>query len=511
MNLDWIKTRAITSPEKVAVIDPLKHTEFTYQDLNQRAEILARHLEEDAGVKKGDRIATFAPNDIAIIDMLLAAIKIGAVFVPLNWRLKPVEIARVVEDAGVEYILYATNHLDRLSEVPDAYIKYNVDEAEYNQMMDLSNHQPFESVSIDWQDPILLIYTSGSTGRPKGVIHTHESYLNNVFNQIISWRMSEDWVTIGSTPMFHILGFIDIAIPMLVVGGQLVLERYFNYETINDWIRTYKPNVLVMIPTMYYGIIASPDFKPENLMSVDLLVAGGSPPLPAVQKVFQQMGKIIINAYGLTEAPLLTFNTSQRANERPTTIGSPLLFDEMIVVDDEMHPLPQGEIGELLLKGKNVTPGYWKLPEENAKAFHDGYFRTGDLAYLNEYGEMTLVNRLKELIITGGENVLPSEVEAVLSQHPLVKSAIVLGFEHPKFGESVSAAIMVNKDVEGADKFQEVLDQFCLEKLAGYKTPKLYMEIDEIPVNSVGKPDRIELSRMMAAHAKENLTASAGS
>ncbi|MER1953820.1 MAG: class I adenylate-forming enzyme family protein, partial [Aerococcus urinaeequi] len=169
MNLDWIKTRAITSPEKVAVIDPLKHTEFTYQDLNQRAEILARHLVEDAGVKKGDRIATFAPNDIAIIDMLLAAIKIGAVFVPLNWRLKPVEIARVVEDAGVEYILYATNHLDRLSEVPDAYIKYNVDEAEYNQMMDLSNHQPFESVSIDWQDPILLIYTSGSTGRPKGV------------------------------------------------------------------------------------------------------------------------------------------------------------------------------------------------------------------------------------------------------------------------------------------------------------------------------------------------------
>ena len=262
---------------------------------------------------------------------------------------------------------------------------------------------------------------------------------------------------------------------------------------------------------MYYGIIASPDFKPENLMSVDLLVAGGSPPLPAVQKVFQQMGKIIINAYGLTEAPLLTFNTSQRANERPATIGSPLLFDEMIVVDDEMHPLPQGEIGELLVKGKNVTPGYWKLPEENAKAFHDGYFRTGDLAYLNEHGEMTLVNRLKELIITGGENVLPSEVEAVLTQHPLVKSAIVLGFEHPKFGESVSAAIMVNQDVEGADKFQEVLDQFCLEKLAGYKTPKLYMEIDEIPVNSVGKPDRLELSRMMSAHAKENLTASAGS
>lgn len=508
MNLDWIKTRAITAPDKVAIIDPLKHTEFTYKELNQRAEILARHLVEVEGIKKGDRIATFAPNDIAIVDMLLAAIKIGAIFVPLNWRLKPIEIARVVEDAGIEYILYATNHLDRLSEVPEAYIKYNVDEPEYNQIMDLSNYQPFESTSVEWEDPIMLIYTSGSTGRPKGVIHTHESYLNNAFNQTIAWRMSDDWVTIASTPMFHILGFIDIVIPILINEGQVILERYFNYETINDWIRTYKPNVLVMIPTMYYGIIASPDFKPENLISVDLLVSGGSAPLPAVQKVFQQMGKDIINAYGLTEGPLLTFNTPEIAKDRPATIGHPLVFDDAIIVDSDMNKLPQGKTGELLVKGKNITPGYWRLPEENEKAFYDGYFRTGDLAYINEYGELTIVNRLKELIITGGENVLPSEVEAVLSQHPLIKSVIVLGFEHPKFGESVSAAVILNKEVEGADKFQEVLDAYSLEKLAGYKTPKLYMEIDALPVNSVGKPDRLELGRMMNEYAQEHASSS---
>ena len=506
MNLDWIKTRAVDTPDKVAVIDPIKQTEFTYEQLNQRAEMLARHLVENEGIKRGDRIGTFVPNDIAIIDFLLAAIKIGAVFVPLNWRLKPIEIGKLVKDAGLEYIVYATNHLERLTEVPQEFIKYNVDGPEYNEIVNLENYTPFESVNLDLQDIAMLIYTSGSTGRPKGVIHTHESYLNNGFNQNLSWNMTSDWKTIASAPMFHILGFIDIVIPMLMVGGTIVLERYFNHETINDWIVKYEPTVLVLIPTMYYAIIAHPEFKPENVMNIELLVSGGSPPLPAVQKVFQQMGKIIINAYGLTEAPLLTFNKYEYAVNNPQSIGQALMFVEAKIVNEDLEEVPVGDIGELLVKGKNVTPGYWNLPEENEKAFHDGFFRTGDMGFINELGEITIVNRLKELIITGGENVLPSEVEAILSQHPLIRSAIVLGYEHPKFGESVSAAIMLNKEALGSENYREVLDEYCLKNLAGYKVPKLYLEIDEIPVNSVGKPDRLELEKMMNDYAKSTIT-----
>lgn len=501
MNLDWIKTRAFTHTDKVAIIDPFKKTEWTYEDLNIRAENLAHYLTEE-GVKKGDRIGVFIPNDVAVLDHLFAAIKIGAIFVPLNWRLKPREVALVIEDAGIEFIAYATNHLERLENVPKEYIKYNIDEEEYNQILDPSEHTPFDSVEVELDDIAMLIYTSGTTGTPKGVIHTHESYMNNMYNEILSWSMNDEFSTIASAPMFHVVGFIDLALPMIMVGGRVVLERYFNHETINEWIYEYKPNILVMIPTMYYGIVADPNFKPELIESVNMFVAGGSAPLPAVQEAFQKMGKVIVNGYGLTEAPLCTYNSNEAAMINPGSIGRPVMNLSYKIVDEEMNELPQGEMGELLLRGLNVTPGYWNLPEENEKAFHEGYFRTGDMATVNEIGELTIINRLKELIITGGENVLPSEVEAILNRHPLVDSGIVVGYDNPRFGETVSAAIVLNKQAQGIEDYEAVLDEYMLKNLAGYKAPKLYLIIEELPLTSVAKPDRMELERMMNEKAQ---------
>lgn len=502
MNFDWIKTRAVSHTDKVAIIDPLKGTEWTYEDLNIRAENLAHHLSEQ-GIKRGDRIGVFAPNDIAVLDYLFAAIKMGAIFVPLNWRLKPREVELVIEDAGIEYIAYGTNHLERLAGVPKEYVKYNVDEPEYNQIVDPSEHSPFESVDLELDEVAMLIYTSGTTGTPKGVIHTHQSYMNNMYNEILSWNMNDGFVTIASAPMFHVVGFVDIVLPMLMVGGRVVLERYFNHETINQWIYKYKPTILVMIPTMYYGIIADPNFKPSLIESVEIFVSGGSPPLPAVQKGFNKMGKVMVNAYGLTEAPLVTYNTNESAMKNPGSIGRPLMNMAYQIVDEDMNQVPQGEMGELLIRGLNVTPGYWNLPEENEKVFHNGYFRTGDMATENEEGELSIVNRLKELIITGGENVLPSEVEAILSRHPLIDSCVVVGYDNPKFGETVSAAIVLNKQAQGIENYEEVLEEYMVKNLAGYKTPKLYLVMDAIPTNSVGKPDQIEIKKMMNAKARE--------
>lgn len=174
MNFDWIKTRAMSHPNKVAVIDPLKNTEWTYQQLNIRAENLANYLSEQ-GIKAGDRIGVFVPNDIAVIDHFLASVKMGAIFVPMNWRLKPLEIARVVEDGGIKFIVYGTNHLVRLSEVPQEFIKYNIDEADYQTIVDPAIYIPFKNKELKVDDIAMLIFTSGSTGRPKGVIHTHQS------------------------------------------------------------------------------------------------------------------------------------------------------------------------------------------------------------------------------------------------------------------------------------------------------------------------------------------------
>jgi len=236
---------------------------------------------------------------------------------------------------------------------------------------------------------------------------------------------------------------------------------------------------------------------------VEKFVSGGSAPLPAVQEAFLKMGKVLVNAYGLTGAPLVTYNNNELAKRNPSSIGRPVLNLAHKIVDEEMNEVPTGEMGELLSRGLNVTPGYWILREENEEVFHEGYFRTGDMTIENEADELTIVNRLKELIITGGENVLPSEVEAILNKHPLVTSGVVVGYDNPRFGESVSAAIVLNEQAQGIENYEEVLNEYMTKNLAGYKTPKLYLVLEEIPLNSVGKPDQLELERMMNEKAEE--------
>ena len=189
MNFDWIKVRAVTHSDKVAIIEPAKKREWTYHELNVRAENLANYLVEQ-GVQRGDRVGVFAPNDVAIADFFFACIKMGAVFIPLNWRLKPLEVAKVVEDSGTKFIVNAVNHEDRLENVPKEYIKLNIDLPEYDEIVNPANHHPFESVDLELNDPAFLIYTSGSTGTPKGVLHTHQSYRNNAFNEILSFNLT---------------------------------------------------------------------------------------------------------------------------------------------------------------------------------------------------------------------------------------------------------------------------------------------------------------------------------
>lgn len=495
--IDWLTTRASSHGDKVAIINPAKGTEHTYAEMNRRAQNLANYL-HDQGIKKGDRVGLFGPNDTSVFDIFFACVKMGAIFIPLNWRLKSNEVAKVVEDAGLEYIFYSTPHLERLENVPNEYIKIDIDSAEYKDIVEPKVDKVFEPVPLDKEDIAMLIYTSGSTGVPKGVQITHRSYITNLQQELASWEVTEDSITIVSTPMFHILGLIDTALPVLYKGGTIIVDRYFDKDNINNLIAKYEPNILIMIPTMYFGIVNGANFNPANIQKIATLVQGGAPPLEKISAAFASFGAPILNAYGLTEAPLLTFNSKTISEKEPKSIGLPVLGIDMKIVDEQGNEVPRGELGEIIVKGENVTTGYWNLPHENDKAFtEDGYFRTGDLATMSELGAVTIVNRTKELIITGGENVLPSEVEAILNKHPLVQTAIVVGYDHPQFGESVSAAVTLNKDALNYDKWEETLNEFCLKNLAGYKTPKLYLQLDEIPLNSVAKPDRLELQRRM--------------
>lgn len=500
MNYDWIKTRSFFNRNDVAVIDPNKGTEWTYEQMNIRAENLANYL-RDQGIERGDVFGLFAPNDVSHFDFIFAATKLGAVYLPLNWRLKPQEIAGVVEDSGVKIIFYATNHLERLEKVPQELIHMNVDTDEYNDIVDPSTHRPIESVEVEGDDLLSLMYTSGTTGRPKGVMFTYDTLNHNMINEATTVGIESTDVTIAGAPMFHVLGYNDLTLTLLFAGGTVVIERYFDGVEVNEFIQKYKPTVNVFIPTMYYAMLMSENFNPSQFSQVKFLIQGGSAPLPPVQKKFQEMGLTIQNAYGLTEAPVTFVNPVENAKVKPMSIGRALMFIDYRIINDDGKDVATGEVGELALSGRNVTPGYYNNPEETEKAFtEDGFFRTGDLARVDEEGDIFIVDRKKELIITGGENVLPSEVQNILAQHPLVRQGLVVGYDNPKFGESVSAAVILN---EPDPDFEEKLDRYMSENLAGYKTPKLYLELEELPLNSTNKPDVLEVQRLMNAKARE--------
>lgn len=498
MNYDWIKTRSNYDEVKAAVIDPGKGTEWSYQDLNIRAENLANYL-QDQGIKRGDVVGIFAPNDVAILDMLFASFKMGAVFLPINWRLKPMEIESVISDSGAKLIFYASNHLESLKGIPEQLIHMDIDSPEYDEIVNPEHHRPFKSVDVESDDLASLIYTSGTTGLPKGVMFTYDSFVSNVINTALTYKINSSYSTIISTPMFHVLGFNDLALPLIMAGGTLILHRYFDGGELNELMAKYQPNYLILIPTMYYGMLVADNFDIKNFKNIEFLIQGGSAPLPAVQKKFESMGYTLINGYGLTEAPLAMVNTPHNAIKKPMSIGKPVMYVDMRIVDEDHNDVETGEIGELAVNGKNVTPGYWNKPEETEKSFADGYFLTGDLARKDEEGDVFIINRKKELIITGGENVLPSEVEAVLSEHPLVRQTIVVGYKSLKFGESVSAVVVLQED---DSEFDSKLDEYVRERLAGYKIPKMYLKLDEIPLNSTAKPDRMALQKMMNQKAQ---------
>lgn len=493
MNLDWIKVRSLLTPNSTALVDPLKNREWTYKEVNIRAENLAHYLKKQ-GVAKGDRVALYAPNDISYFDILLASIKLGAIFIPLNWRLKPIEIKKVVKDAEPKVILYSSQISERLSLIDKSLLSLDVDSKEYNDICENPNRVEFHSESIELDWPVMLIYTTGTTGDPKGAIITHNGMVNNSMNTVMSWNITHKDITIASAPMFHIAGISGIIIPMMLIGGKVIIDRFFDGVNTNEMIKRYKPTMLFMVPTMYYGLISAKNFNKDNLESVHTFVAGGSPPLKEVVNYFVEEKIPLINSYGLTESGPNNFKlTGETALQYPFSIGYPSFFVDAKIVDDNDEEVAQGQVGELLLAGQHTFVGYWNNEEETTKAFLGAYVKTGDLAKKDENGLFYIVDRKKEMIITGGENVLPSEVEKVLNEYPGVKNSVVVGYEHPVYGQSVGAALIY----DGDKPILAGLDQHTSANLAGYKTPKQYLFLDVFPNNSVGKIDKREISRLL--------------
>lgn len=501
MDYDWIKQRSWLSQDKPAVIDALTEERYTYQDMNKRALRLAHYLQSAYGIQKGDRVALLAPNDVAYLDLIFACMKLGAIFIPLNWRLQPEELRHVINDCIPVCVFYATEMQASLEKnAPKGLIGLNVNGEDYQNIV--SEDSPFPATElgpdIAHDDPQIIIYTSGTTGLPKGAMLSYSSVRENALNTILNWGMVADDVALVNAPLFHVAGLCGNVIPLLMVGGTIVLQRFYDPTVIIHYIKIYQVTFSFMVPTMYYELIRQDDFSKEGLKSLKVLISGGAPPLASVQEAFSSIGFPLINSYGLTESGPNNFRLlAEEVAGRPDSIGRPSVFVKTRIVDEHYNDVPDGEIGELLLAGRHNFLGYWGKPKETAEVFHGDYVKTGDLARKDADGYYYIVNRKKELIITGGENVVPSEVENVLRGIPWIEEVIAVGYPDEKYGEAVGVAIKL-KERYLIEDLLDVMTHYARPFLAGYKIPRRVLVIeDDFPKNSVGKIDRQALSKLL--------------
>lgn len=491
--LDWIKSRACLFPEDRAVVDASTGREWTFEDVNSRAERLAAYFHK-RGIKRGDRVALLSPNDISYFDFLFACMKSGAIFVPVNWRLSVEEVNYILQDASPSLIgVHHTQTLVRedgeggfvLPLLHDRYVD------DLNAPLETLNQE------ITEDSPIAMIYTGGTTGKPKGAVLTYDSIRWNGLNTIVSWDLCKEDTTLTCLPMFHTGGLNALSVPVLMAGGTVVLSPSFEAEhAVNDLIR-YHCTIALFVPTMYHMMIRTKAFKKAAFDSMKVFLSGGAPCPISIYQAFHKKGLNFKEGYGLTEAgPNNFFIHPDEAVKKPGSVGRAMIFNDVKIVKDNGEDSSVGEVGELLVRGRHVFSFYWNNPQATQESLKEGWLHTGDLARQDQEGYIYIVGRKKEMIITGGENVYPLEVEHWIASLDGVNEVAIVGVPNEKWGEIVTAFVSLQpKSVLN----EEDLRKHCALKLSRYKIPKTFHIIEELPKTHVGKIDKNALQNQCGA------------
>ncbi|RIW28430.1 long-chain fatty acid--CoA ligase [Bacillus salacetis] len=490
--IDWVKSRSDLFPEKCAVIDSVTKDSWTYSELNERASRLAG-LFLAQGVGKGDRIALFAANHISYFDFLFACLKIGAVFVPLNWRLSDDELQFVVKDAAPAVMGVQSSSIGQASGLQEDFYMIEIESNSY--LDDFPAAGNLGDPGLAEADPLAMIYTGGTTGHPKGAVLSHRSIMWNAINTIVSWNLTDKDTTLTCIPMFHTGGLNALSIPILVAGGTVVLSPVFEpVQAVRDLIE-YKCSIVLFVPTMYHMLAGTMDFKKAKFPDMKVFLSGGAPCPLGIYHTFSSKGLAFKEGYGLTEAGPNNFYINPRdALSRPGSVGKPMLFNSVKIISAEGGEAGTDEVGELYLCGSHLFEYYWNNEEETREAWKDGWFHTGDLARKDKDGYYYIVGRKKDMIITGGENVYPLEVENWIEAHEAVEEVAVIGIPDEKWGEKVVAFVTVKR---GMNLQAEELEYYCKKKLTKYKIPKNFYTIDQLPKTHVGKINKNELRKRL--------------
>ena len=498
---DWIAHHARCSPRREAVHDLASGRRFTYAEFDERIRRIALWLRDRLGVGRGDRVAVLSHNDSDVFEVQFACQRLGAIFLPLNWRLATPELEFICRDAGPQAFLYGIEFEATAAEV--------VRSCGIEHFAALANGRPSEyetgiagasgtlsDPGIEPGDTWTILYTSGTTGRPKGARNTYRMGLYNTVNSIVACEVGLRTRNLVFLPTFHTGGLNVYANPVFQTGGTNVVMRTFDpghfLRILSD--RDAPITHALGVPTNFLMAAEEPGFADADLDHLVFLGVGGAPAPLALLERYAEKGAPLQQLWGMTETgPLGLVLSADLALAKAGSSGLPVMYSEIEIVDEEGRALGPGVTGELMIRGANVTPGYWNRPEENRKEFtEDGWFHTGDAARTDEDGYFYIIDRWKDMFISGGENVYPVEVENVIYELEGVLENAVVGVPDPKWGE-VGRAYVVLKD--GSNLDGGAILEYCRDRIARYKIPKEVHFLDALPHNATGKILKHELPR----------------
>jgi fatty-acyl-CoA synthase len=484
----WLTTRAGTSADTVALVSGEGET-MTYGELGDRAARWAAVF-SGRGIGRGERVAFLGENQPAFVEALFGAARAGIVFVPVNTRLAAPEVAHILTDSGARLLVHddraAAVATEAAGELPRIVVGTEAD-------AELAAVEPVpETSGVGLDDPAAILYTSGTTGRPKGAVLTHGNLTWNSLNTLVDVDIVSTDVALVISPLFHAASLGMGLLPVLLKGGTVVLERAFDAGRALRLIEEHGVTMLSGVPTTYQFMAEHPDWASTDLSTLAKLTCGGSPVPTRVLEAFEARGLSFSQGYGMTEtSPGATYLPATRTRAKMGSAGQPHFFTEVRVVDENGESLAPGEIGEIQVRGPNVTPGYHGNPTATAEAFTaDGWFRTGDLGSFDDEGYLFVADRLKDMIISGGENIYPAEVEDLILGLEEVTGAAVIGIPDERWGETPWAVVTLRP---GASLTTEQLAEQLNGRVARYKIPKNVVIVDELPRTASGKVRKLDL------------------
>jgi len=508
---EFLSLSCAICPDRPAIL--FEERRLTYAELQERANRLADSLAK-LGVMKGERVAILQVNCNEYVETYFATANVGGVFVPLNFRAKQDEIRYMLSHSEASVVFVGGQYVDMVNGIraslPTArhFISIGVrgrDMLHYEDVLSSGSNEEQDLVNIDDHDANTLMYTSGTTGVPKGVVQPHSAFGSYVLENVDPPSPDQAETNLISMPLYHIAG-LQAMLASVYGGRTMALQRQFEPE---EWFRIveqHRVSRVMLVPTMLKKIVDHPDVSSHDLSSIRVVTYGGAAcPLDVLMKTIERFpGRTLINAFGTTETSstiaslsvddcIIAGTESDEAKQKKlkrlsSSIGKPVAGVEIQIRDDEGGEVSTLAVGEVVARGPRIMTGYWKDEERTRQSFtDDGWYRTGDLGYVDDEGFVYLCGRADDLIVRGGENISPEEVENVLSLHPKVDEVAVIGVPNPEWGQEPRALVVLKK---GQDATSEELIEYCRGRLAGFKRPRSVLFLEELPKNAYGKVSR---------------------